>query len=956
MRRIALLILITAATAPAVAQVVTTTPVIVTESNPVTVFFHADEGDRGLVGYTGDVYAHTGVITNLSDPKTGCKDVGWRHVKTNWGENTDETRLSRVTTDLYALTISDTRAYYGVLPSEQILALAFVFRDAAGSRTGKDVGSCDIFVGVTDQVTSVAFASPIVTLLDPLFVDTETSVAVNVIAEVADGSIPTITLNVNGEEVAQQVSGTLQYELLMDAPGSYVVQAIAVGAGASDTTSFRGEYLTPTIDETRPPGIEDGITYDDSDETRATLSLFAPYKEFVYVIGDFNGWEIRAEYQMRRDAIRDDSVHFWIALDGLEPGMEYAFQYLIDGRIRVADPYTTKTLDPKDRGISASTYPDLKPYPDGKTVFITSVLQTGKQAYAWQADGYERPAKKDLVIYELLVRDFVAKHDYATLADTLDYLDRLGVTAIELMPVSEFEDNESWGYNPSFYFAPDKYYGPENDLRRFIDEAHSRGIAVIMDIVLNHSEGESPLIRMYEAAGVPTAQNPWYNTTCAHPLTCWGQDFDHQSSATRYFVDRVTRYWLEEFRFDGFRFDFTQGFTNNASYGNYDASRIAILERMVDRLWEVDPDAYVILEHWTDNSEETVLANYGMMLWANVTYNYQETAMGYHRWDDGSYGKSDFSWGYFREHGWSVPHVVTYMESHDEERLMFKNITYGNSSGDYSTKDLPVALDRMKASASFFLTVPGPRMIWQFGELGYDVGIFFQCRTCNKPIRWYYLNDPLRKKLYDTYAALIALRRAHDVFTNPATSVSQLVDEEVKYLRLNHPWNGEEVVIVGNFDVIPRETTVYFPTLGTWHDFFVGTSLEVSEQEPSMTLGPGEFHIYTNFVPAVQPAEGLVTVATEGDTAIPTSVELLANWPNPFNPSTTIAFDLPGAGSVRLDVYDLSGRLVKRLVDGVRPSGRHEVSFDARGLASGVYVYRLVAGGASRSRTMLLVK
>ena len=65
--------------------------------------------------------------------------------------------------------------------------------------------------------------------------------------------------------------------------------------------------------------------------------------------------------------------------------------------------------------------------------------------------------------------------------------------------------------------------------------------------------------------------------------------------------------------------------------------------------------------------------------------------MGYHRWDNSTYGKSDFSWGYFGEHGWAVPHVVTYMESHDEERMMFKNLTYGKSSDEYSTKDLPVA-------------------------------------------------------------------------------------------------------------------------------------------------------------------------------------------------------------------------------------------------------------------------
>ena len=103
----------------------------------------------------------------------------------------------------------------------------------------------------------------------------------------------------------------------------------------------------------------------------------------------------------------------------------------------------------------------------------------------------------------MLLRDFLAAHDWNTLTDTLDYFTELGINAIELMPVSEFEGNESWGYNPSFYFAADKYYGPASDLKVFIDSCHGQGIAVILDMVLNHSYGQSPLVQLYfdEASG-----------------------------------------------------------------------------------------------------------------------------------------------------------------------------------------------------------------------------------------------------------------------------------------------------------------------------------------------------------------------------------------------------------------------------------------------------------------------
>src|SRR5690606_13484994 len=100
-----------------------------------------------------------------------------------------------------------------------------------------------------------------------------------------------------------------------------------------------------------------------------------------------------------------------------------------------------------------------KAYPQGKTTGNVSVIQGGSTKYSWKNNTFQRPETKDLVIYELHLRDFLGAHSYSALKDTLNYLSRLGVNAIELMPVKEFEGNSSWGYNPSFFFAADKYYG-----------------------------------------------------------------------------------------------------------------------------------------------------------------------------------------------------------------------------------------------------------------------------------------------------------------------------------------------------------------------------------------------------------------------------------------------------------------------------------------------------------------
>ena len=214
--------------------------------------------------------------------------------------------------------------------------------------------------------------------------------------------------------------------------------------------------VIPAILLALPAGVKDGINYE-ADNTAATLVLYAPSKNRVSVIGDLTGsnWAEQLPYQMNKTP---DGNYWWIRLTGLTPGTEYSFQYLVDGTLKIAEPYAEKILDPwNDPFIPSTTYPGLKPYPANLTSGIVSVLQTNQSTYNWQSNSYTRPDKRKLVIYELLLRDFLANHDWATLNDTLNYLKNMGITAIQLMPINEFEGYLSWGYNPDFYFAPDKY-------------------------------------------------------------------------------------------------------------------------------------------------------------------------------------------------------------------------------------------------------------------------------------------------------------------------------------------------------------------------------------------------------------------------------------------------------------------------------------------------------------------
>ena len=168
-----------------------------------------------------------------------------------------------------------------------------------------------------------------------------------------------------------------------------------------------------------------------------------------------------------------------------------------------------------------------------------------------------------------------------------------------------------------------------------------------------------------------------------------------------------------------------------------------------------------------------------MLLWGKVNYNYNEATMGY-------IGIPILNMEFTHNRDWKKPDLVTYMESHDEERLMYKNKQYGNikKDGTYNIRNIPTGLKRNEMAAAFWAMQPAPKMLWQFGELGYDYSINTcengttisnDCRLSPKPIRWDYQNNANRLALYNVYSRLFALRNHAaylPAFTAPKDSVS----------------------------------------------------------------------------------------------------------------------------------------------------------------------------------------
>jgi len=689
------------------------------------------------------------------------------------------------------------------------------------------------------------------------------------------------------------------------------------GITSTDTDEKIYTYTIERI-EAVPTGMQLGINYHD-DDVSATLVLHAPNKNSALVIGDFNNWEASVDYLMNKDGDR-----YWLKINGLTPGVEYRFQYLIDGNLRIADPYTEKIGSPFDDAeiIADGRYPGLKSYPTAFTSEAVGYLQTAKTPYNWTDASWEKPAKKDLVIYELLVRDFTDERTYNAVTSRLDYLKNLGINAIHIMPVTDFEGNISWGYNPAFMFAADKYYGTENELKNLINEAHNRGIAIVLDQVLNHTFGRNPLVRMDndDLYGAPKSTNVWLNRTPKHDFNV-GYDFNHESEFTQAYVDRANAYWIKEYHVDGYRFDLSKGYTqkntlgNTNAFGQYDASRVALLKRMADQIWAIDSDAYVILEHFAENNEEIELANYGMMLWGNLNGRFIAAAKG---------SIVNIDWLYHGARGWDSPHVLGYMESHDEERVMWELIKSGSNSINSS-------LERLKLNAAFFFMVPGPKLMWQFGEMGYDEELNND-RLGIKPTRWEYLEDANRKKLHDVYTSLINLKTKNQYLGTENFSWDP--SGRVKWINLDN--TDVKISVIGNFSTIAQTENAHFISDGTWYDYFSGNEIEITDfQNREMTLQPGEFHIYTS-----SPIDNYI--ASNPILSVENGLENSINvYPNPT--SNIINLDLP-INTSNISITDMMG---KKVFNKNVTNSKSKFEIDISLLDNGIYFIELKSKEAS---------
>ena len=956
-----------------------------------------------FVGYTGDVYVHIGVII----------DGEWTAVESQWDVNDDKFKLTSDGNGEWHITIDNIRQFFPALdPTTPLIRLGMVIRSA--------------------------------------------------------------------EEVElQNEKGETYSAKLQTRPDQFV-------SCYDNINAYVPFQPAEVVYETMPSGLEHGINYTGTNQV--TLVFYEKDKngksyDNCYVIGDFTEWERKHEFAMKRD---DAAGCWWTTITVDDPDKEYRFQYRLtkgEEDVRVQDPYSEIYYHGDDRWITSSTYPDLPTYPETGARGFIGAFQINRPEYSWRNPN-PTVDKTNFVVYELLFRDFTPSGDIAGAMAKLDYLEALGVNAIELMPIQEFEGNDSWGYNPIGYFALDKAYGTREMYKEFIDECHGRGIAVIVDVVYNHTTGGHPWARLYwNGEDNVSDNNPWYNVITPHGFGV-NLDLNHQNQMVNEHVKKSLKYLVDEYHVDGFRFDLTKGFINESGKDNsYSAQRVGILKDYNKYIKEhVKSDAIVILEHFVGD-ENYDLGHDGMLVWQNMNNAYCQSAMGYSS-DSSFHGLLDSEWNRFGTY-------VGFMESHDEERMAYKQTAFGSIGGGTSTggvgekwgliglggnwdtdvvmtfvdgmyfadnvsftatdnfkfrkdgkwdvnyglnpkgtkvnlnalnllltssdggedmaiaagtydvyflpsvgaawfmsdnqkpasfwgvvgtmtgwaagadiamtgtedgyfvaKDVTVsASDRFKIrgggtwddrfnygastagtistntgykmtlgagsqdmtvaagtydvwfqpssgtvwvmtqgltpsesnvgsaaadtphsiymrrlglNAAFFLTVPGPKMIWQFGELGYDLSINYPSntegdRTTKKPSKWEYLADADRVNLYNTYCELMRFRNENPHFftdtayKNFAWWAGQTGDNdenEWEYGRfIQGKADGKFYAVMGNFSSSDKEITMYAHSAGTWTDWFTGktytTKSGSSNNEITAFLKQGEFLLLT---------------------------------------------------------------------------------------------------------------
>lgn len=509
----------------------------------------------------------------------------------------------------------------------------------------------------------------------------------------------------------------------------------------------------------------------DHGDGNVTFAIYAPRKKSIHVTGSFNNWD--------RDPLEERDEGFWVTVRELPRGKS-EYQFIIDDTILICDPYAQE-INP----IAGQEQP-------------RAVIDVGRPIYQWKHEHWQRPSLRDLIIYEMHVGDFSPEGTFQGVIDRLDHLQDLAINCIEFMPLYESVPRAYWGYEPNYFLAVRKSFGSMEDLVRLVDEAHGRGIGIILDVVLNHTGHLHPFMKMY-----PWKESPWYGDPIGERNQFGLPTLDYTKPATNAFVRDIQAYWLRVFHIDGFRYDYLAGLG-----ANKEGQGLPYLMRTAR---EIRPEAYLFGECIPEDPELT--KDSGLSgVWHTrsrlaLDCLLRERDEAPYKWDDFENTVQAFdpsTQGYNH-----ASFMVNYVECHDDKRIM-------RSLRDEIGFPEDVAYRKSALAATILMTIPGEPMVWQGQEWGEAT---VRQQKPNK-IHWETLETPDGRCLRQHYSDVAKLRRERTSLRTPNFAF-QLIDAQQRVV-VYHRWLGEadQVVVAANFSAEKRKIRIPFPQHGHWRDRF----------------------------------------------------------------------------------------------------------------------------------------